>query len=118
MSLQIATGNCIIGISPLLTIVVALIACGGLNTTQAMTKQKYHYSDNVSWPIDFQVYFQRITRSRILHHGVTYAARIVESFLQGLFTCQSSRTFYMSIKVHKDLPFMNFDLHINRGLHS
>lgn len=93
MPSQIAIGNCIIGISPLPTTVVALMACGGLFTTQAMTKQKYHYSDNASWPIDFQIYFQRITRSGSTpswHHLYSSHYR---KFLQRLFNYQGTKTF-------------------------
>ena len=92
MSLQIATGNCNIGISPLPTTVAAFMACGGLVTTQAMTKQKYHYSDNVSWPIDFHIYFQSITRSGLDPSWRYLYSSHYRKFLQGLFNCQRSQT--------------------------
>ena len=92
MPSQIAIGNCIIGISPLPTTVVALMACGGLFTTQAMTKQKYHYNDNVSWPIEFQIYFQSITRSGLDPSWRYLYSSHYRKFLHGLFNCQSSQT--------------------------
>jgi uncharacterized OsmC-like protein len=101
MPSQIAIGNCIIGISPLPTTVVALMACGGLATTQAMTKQKYHYNDNVSWPIDFQIHFQRITRSGLTHHGITYSAHIIKSFCKDYSIAKVQRLFYVSTKINK-----------------
>jgi hypothetical protein len=93
MSPQIATGNCNIGISPLPTIVVALMACGGLVTTQAMTKQKYHYSDNVSWPIDFHIYFQSITRSGLAPSWRYLYSSHYRKFLQELLSYQGTQTF-------------------------